>query len=322
MNSSLPEAFIQRLKSFFPDDNIDSLLKGYETLREPTIRVNTLKININEFLNEMNKSNIKPQFISWIKNAFRLSKLSTRELTDQELYKKGGFYIQSLSSMIPALILDPTSEDTVLDMAAAPGSKTTQMAAMMKNKGKIVANDNSRTRIFKLKQNIEIQGVINTEVKTLDGQSIWKKYPEYFDKVLLDAPCSMEGTFNVAKPESFAYWSEKRIKQFSKLQKWLLRSAISAAKPGAIIVYSTCTLSPEENEDVIDWILKKEKGNVQLEVISIKELKAFPAFLSYKQKTFHPDLQKCLRILPSSEMEGFFVAKLRKTRSTVKRSSL
>ncbi|MEO6509049.1 MAG: RsmB/NOP family class I SAM-dependent RNA methyltransferase, partial [Patescibacteria group bacterium] len=196
-------------------------------------------------------------------------------------------------------------------------SKTTQIAAMMSNKGKIIANDPSRERLFKLKQNIETQHLQNTEIISQDGQSLWRLYPEYFDKVLLDAPCSMEGTFSYLVPKSFSYWSAKKIKVLSKQQKWLLRSAVSCTKPGGTIVYSTCTLSPEENEEVISWILEKEKDTVQLEEISINHIGTYPPFTSYKNNRFDPEVHNTLRILPSNKMEGFYVAKLRKIRSNI-----
>jgi 16S rRNA (cytosine1407-C5)-methyltransferase len=307
MNSVLPNAFIERLHNQFPEAAVQEMLAAFSHQRAPSIRTTP---GVREIF-------LKPRTPSWIKNALILPEHTTRQLTDLPEFKQGLFYIQSLSSMIPGLVLDPKEDEVVLDMAAAPGSKTTQMAAMMNNKGKIIANDNSRQRTFKLKQNLDHQGVTNTGVISMDGQAIWKKYPEYFDKVLLDAPCSLEGTFCTLKPESYSYWSEKKIKQFSKLQKWLLRSAVSATKPGGTIVYSTCTISPEENEEVIDWILEKEKNTVELEEIQIKDLERYPAFTTYKNKTFHPNIRKTLRILPSTEMEGFFVAKLRKSRSNV-----
>jgi 16S rRNA (cytosine1407-C5)-methyltransferase len=317
MSPPLPKAYTDKLHTEFPYETVNEIVKGSLEIRVPNARVNTLKTTLEELLNQLKNTETKPQLTSWIKNALSFPYNTSRELTELSEYKKGELYLQSLSSMIPAFVLDPKENDVVLDMAAAPGSKTTQMAAMMSNKGKIIANDNSRERMFKLKGNLQNQGVTNTESTCMDGESLWKKYPEYFDKVLLDAPCSMEGTFCAAKPETYAYWSEKRSKQLAKLQKWLLRSAVSAAKPGATVVYSTCTLAPEENEEVIDWILQKEKGAVQLEDINMPGIKTYPAFLSYKYKTFHPDLQKCLRILPSHQMEGFFVAKLHKLRSTV-----
>ena len=243
---------------------------------------------------------------------------TTEGITELSVYKEGKVYIQSLSSMIPALILSPTKDDVVLDMAAAPGSKTTQMAMMMNNGGQIVANDMSHERLYKLKANLAQQSVTNTTCSHSAGQSLWQRYPEYFDKVLLDAPCSMEGRFDGTDPETFDDWSTKKIKRLSKLQKWLLRSAVSATKVGGTIVYSTCTLAPEENEEVINWILEKEARTVQLEDISIEGLEMMNGLTSWQDKQFTPELTKTKRILPSNTMEGFYIAKIKKIQSNVR----
>jgi tRNA (cytosine49-C5)-methyltransferase len=146
---------------------------------------------------------------------------------------------------------------------------------------------------------------------------LWQKYPEYFDKVLLDSPCSLEGRFDASDPKSYQDWSPKKVKLLSKMQKFLLRSAISLCKIGGEVVYSTCTLSPEENEEVIDWILSKEGGAVSVETISFKVPHEIPGLASWKGKLFNPEVQKSIRILPSKEMEGFFVVKLKKHKSTI-----
>ncbi|HSW89144.1 MAG TPA: RsmB/NOP family class I SAM-dependent RNA methyltransferase, partial [Candidatus Saccharimonadales bacterium] len=238
-------------------------------------------------------------------------------LMETPLYKEGLLYIQSLSSMIPALVLNPHPKELVLDLAAAPGSKTTQMATMMRNTGILVANDISRARMYKLKANVANQSVTNTTFLNLPGQFIWKKYPEYFDRTLVDAPCSLEGRINCYDPKSYQDWSPKKVDLLSQKERFLLRSAISATKPGGIIVYSTCTLSPEENEEVIDWILKKEGDAIDIEPIEIKGLKSDEPIMQWRKQTFNPRIKNTLRIFPSSTMEGFFVAKIRKLKSTI-----
>jgi NOL1/NOP2/sun family putative RNA methylase len=233
------------------------------------------------------------------------------------LYKEGYFYVQSLSSMIPPLVLDPKSTDKVLDICAAPGSKTTQMAAMMENKGEVLANDSSPIRRMKLEANLKIQGVKNTYLSGFPAQSLWEKFPEFFDKTLVDVPCSMEGRFCTFEPKSYEGWSEKKVKNLAKLQKWMLRSAVSATKPGGRIVYSTCTLSPEENEEVIDWILEKEKGNIEITQFSITNIQFSNGITEWEGGEYNPEVKKCARINPSGTMEGFFVASIRKIKSNV-----
>jgi NOL1/NOP2/sun family putative RNA methylase len=233
------------------------------------------------------------------------------------LYKEGYLYVQSLSSMIPPLVLDPKKDEKILDIAAAPGSKTTQMATMMGNTGEILGNDTSPIRRLKLQANLKIQGATNTYTSGFAAQMIWEKFPEFFDKVLCDVPCSMEGRFATYEPKSYLGWSVKKVKNLSKLQKWMLRSAVSAAKEGGRIVYSTCTISPEENEEVIDWILDKEKGNIILEKISVTGLRFSEGITEWEGAKYNPEVLKCARIIPSDTMEGFFIASIRKIRSNV-----
>jgi 16S rRNA (cytosine1407-C5)-methyltransferase len=317
-NTNLPPLFIERLAQLFLDqieyqNAVDSMQKS----RKIIIRINTLKSNRNEVIDELKKLNLHFSALPWYSDALILEEIESRNLTELSLYKEGKIYIQSLSSMIPALILNPDKNDKVLDIAAAPGSKTTQIAAMMNNSGEIIANDISRERLYKLKANLEHQGVTNVKTVSIPGQSIWQKYPEYFDKVLLDAPCSMEGRFQAEDAETYADWSMKKIKRLSKLQKWLLRSAVSSTKVGGTIVYSTCTLAPEENEEVINWILEKESKHIQLEEVHLENLHMKNGLTHWLKDSYSEELKKTKRILPTDTMEGFFVAKIKKTHSNV-----
>lgn len=287
----MPPDFLERLKQSVSDKRYEEIIHAFSLKRPTTFRVNTLKSNEETLLSSFSNLGFELEKTTDIAYAFILKNKSLRELTETSPYKNGELYVQSLSSMLPPIILDPKPGDRVLDIAAAPGSKTTQMAARMENRGEIVANDTSLKRIYRLKANLVLQGATIAHVSRDDGRSIWKRYPEYFDRTLVDAPCSMEGRFNSDDPKSYQDWSIKKVKELSRLQHWLLRSAISATKPGGVIVYSTCTINTEENEDVIDWIVEKENGN-----ISIEETK---------------------RIDPSALMEGFFIAKIKKLRSTI-----
>ena len=248
----LPEAFLDRLDEIIPSEHVRDVLDSYTKKRPTTLRVNTLKNTKDEFLSRVQTEKISLTPVSWYPLAYIVPTLGQKSITDFEFYKQGMCYVQSLSSMIPPLVLDPKPGEMILDMTAAPGSKTTQMAMMMENSGTIIANDNSRIREYKLAANLTMQGVTNTSIRFGAGQILWQDYPEKFDKALVDAPCSMEGTFTTADPKSYDYWSTNKIKELVERQKWLLRSAISATKPGGTIIYSTCTLSPEENEDIID----------------------------------------------------------------------
>lgn len=317
--NQFPPIFLERLARIFPQpDQYQSILSAFTTKNTIAIRVNTLKATPEEVKKIIVDSGISFSIIPWYPHAILLKNVLAKNLTTLPMYKEGKIYIQSLSSMIPALILNPDKNDKILDMAAAPGSKTTQLAAMMENQGEIVANDMSHERLYKLKANLTLQGVTNTKPLHGAGQSLWQKYPEYFDKVLVDAPCSMEGRFNLDEAESFEDWSMKKIKRLSKLQKWLLRSAISATKVDGLIIYSTCTLAPEENEEVINWILEKESKTIVLESITVPHLEMTDGMTSWEDTQFSPELKHTKRIMPSVNMEGFFIAKIRKINSNVR----
>lgn len=316
--NKLPERFLERLEKIVPEEKRDEVLETFCHERPTTFRANTLKITAEELEKELQQAKIAIERVSWYPDAFILHGEKT-ELMNHPLYQQGYLYIQSLSSMIPPLVLNPQPKDFVLDIAAAPGSKTTQMAAMMQNQGMIVANDISPNRIYKLKANLQQQGVTNTTTLRQPGEFIWRKYPEYFDKTLVDAPCSLEGRINCYDPKSFAEWSVKKVEILSQRERYLLRSAISATKPGGIIIYSTCTLAPEENEEVIDWILKKEGDAIEIEPIEMNGLPESTPVMQWRKKIFDPRVKHTMRIFPSKTMEGFFVAKIRKVRSTIQR---
>jgi len=313
--TDLPEKFLERLKRLFEPKTLEDVLKAMQTKPLPSFRTNTLKITTDVLEEALKRQNFDIEQVSWYKDAFILKNKSVRELTETEAYKQGQIYIQNLSSMIPSLVLDPKPDEQILDLCAAPGSKTTQIAALMQNQGEIIANDLSRQRLYKLTANLTMYGVTNTTTLNLPGQTLWKKYPEYFDKTLVDVPCTMEGRIRFDDPDTYKDWKLGKIKELAPKQQYLLRSAISATKPGGLIVYSTCTLAPEENEGVIDWILKKEGDAIQVEKIQIKNLDLKEGLTKWN-KTFHPQTSLTSRIFPSQQMEGFFIAKIRKIKST------
>lgn len=310
----LPKDFLRRLRFIVPAKKYGAVLKAYSLRRPTTFRANTLKISSEELEERLENKGIAVRKLHWYKNAFILLD-DRKKLTESIFYKQGFIYVQSLSSMVPPLVLQVKPRERVLDITAAPGSKTTQIAVMMENKGEILANDISPIRILKLRANLSIQGVTNVKTIRSDGRSLWKDYPQYFDRTLADVSCSMEGTFNVHNKKSYSSWSIKNIKKLANQSKWILRSAVSATKVGGRIVYSTCTLAPEENEEVIDWILLKEKGNIRLEEFNVPGLVFNDALPGWQGKRYNQEVLKTKRILPSDLMEGFYIAVLRKIKA-------
>lgn len=313
--TQLPDKMLERWELLYGQEKLPDILNTFSLKRLPSFRINTLKEDRNTLL-QLEKEGFSIEKVSWYNDAYILKDKSIRELTETSVYKNGEIYIQNLSSMIPVLVLGPRQDEKILDLAAAPGSKTTQIAALMHNTGEITANDLSRQRLFKLRYNLTQAGVTNTKVLNLPGESFWKKLPEYFDRTLVDVPCTMEGRIQCDDPLSYRDWSPKKIKQLAKLQKFLLRSAVSATKVGGTIVYSTCTLSPEENEEVIEWILEKTNGALELESIQIPSIPFINGIGKWNKKVY-PNAHATARIQPDNNFEGFFIAKLIKTKTTI-----
>mgnify|MGYP000978255406 CR=1 FL=1 len=261
-------------------------------------------------MNSLSNQGFQISPISGLVNAFTLMNRTQKELTETTEYKDGLIYLQNASSQIPAVVLSPKPGDTVLDICAAPGSKTTQMAAMMENTGQIIANDMSRVRLYKLSSNLKSLGVTNTTTFHLRAQDMWRKFPNTFDKVLVDVPCSMEGRFIEGYEKSYKDWSLKKVAKLSSYQKQILHSAVSCTKPGGVIVYSTCTISPEENEEVISWFLNKHKGQVELVDVEINSKNVIPGLNDFGGEKYIEGIDKTKRIVPDDIFEAFYVAKL------------
>jgi len=250
-----------------------------------TFRVNTGLVNLNEALRELRRTKfiIKP---GPLPNSFIvLKEPEGLKLSETKLVNEGKIYIQNLSSMVPVYMLDPQEGERILDLCAAPGSKTSQMAIITKGSAQIVAVENNKKRIFKMEENLQRQGIKNVEVIYSSGVGLERKYNlfnEYFDKILVDAPCSNEGLICLTEPDTFEYWNPKQPKSLSKLQRKLLASAIRMLVPGGTLVYSTCTFSREENEQNVTWVLAKFKFMSLLEVKKILPDGLFTGFFAAK----------------------------------------
>ena len=308
----LPKDFLDRLASIIPQEYWLQVRNSFEKIKPVTFRVNRLKAQPESVMNELQGQGFSLQPVAWNQEAFILKQGTQRELQDTPAYREGRIYLQELSSMVPVLLLDPQPGETVLDMAAAPGSKTTQIAALMQNRGKLFANDPSRSRFFKLKANLEAQGVQNAVLSQKPGEKFSRSHPEFFDLILLDTPCSGEGRFHRAEPESFCEWKLSKIKSLVPRQKMLFYSAFQALKPGGVLVYSTCTFAPEENEGILDWALEKFGDRLSIEEIKLPFSNQMSGLAGWKKKIYPPEVRNAVRILPDEMMEGFFVAKIKK----------
>lgn len=217
----------------------------------------------------------------------------------------GQGYIFDPISAVPVLALEPKPNEKILDMCAAPGTKTILIAHVTNNLGNIVANDISRNRVMRLQENIE-KYRINAEIKNVSGRII----KDVFDKVLLDAPCSGEGIIN-KKEKLFYVWSEKRIGFLSRKQKKLIKNAFHILNGNGILVYSTCTFAPEENEEVVQFLLDKN-DDAKLENIGV-DIDCSAGLREWRSVKFVESMRRCMRIYPRhNATSGFFIAKIRK----------
>jgi NOL1/NOP2/sun family putative RNA methylase len=302
----LPKDFIAFLEATFPQPVSEAILKGMGARRFTTLRVNTLRSSAAALMEFFRKRAVKHHRVPWYPDAFILLELRERDVQSWGQYQRGELYMQSLSSMVPALALAPRPGETVLDIAAAPGSKTTQIAALMENRGCIVANELDGVRAQRLAYNVNLQGCTSVEVRVGRGEKLGDASPERFDRVLLDAPCSGEGRFIVHEPNTSRTWSKKNVAESARLQRKLLTSAARALKPGGTLVYSTCTLNLEEDESMVHWAL----GNLPLAVEKIPL--SIPGSYAGITRGLDPTIKSALRIMPDAEREGFFICRMRK----------
>ena len=269
--SKLPIDFINELNHDFTERNVDKILTGMSEERYTTFRVNYLKSNEVEVEDELVKNGLEFEKVRITEsnfnfNAYVIYNKNEKDLSKLKIYEDGKIYVQSISSMIPPIILRPEPGERVLDMAAAPGSKTTQMATMMNNEGYILANEIDKFRCEKLKYNVEKQGASIVHIINKDGTQLFNNVKS-FDKILVDAPCSGEGRFIVSNKKNYEHWSLKMQKELVEIQKKLLSNAINLCKINGTILYSTCALSLAENEKVIDWAINN--FNIEIEKINI-----------------------------------------------------
>lgn len=302
----LPIDFIENIYELYDPLKVDQILQGMMNPRNTTIRVNTIKYNIQDLMRYFKEKNIKFERVLWYSDALIIKNATEKELQKLEIYEKGYIYLQSLSSMVPPLVLNPKKGEKVLDLTAAPGSKTTQMAALMENEGYILANELDKIRSERLQYNVKSQGAEIVEVINGRGEKIGNSYTEYFDKVLLDTPCSGEGRFLLGKPMTYKEWSLKKVNQLAKIQKKLFESAYKATKRNGIMVYSTCTINKEENEYILDWAVNNFDIKLLEINLNIKEA------IKGDNTGLNSSIDRAIKILPSQNMEGFFVAKIKK----------
>ncbi|MCA9374700.1 RsmB/NOP family class I SAM-dependent RNA methyltransferase [Candidatus Dojkabacteria bacterium] len=283
------------------------------------IRLNPLAGPVENIKSRVESKGFTLEPVSWSKDTYIIRDNDKSELSKITEYKSGLFYIQSLSSMLPVIALGSKPGERILDMCAAPGSKTSMIAALTGDKADLVANDQDFRRIGKLRNIIYQFHIKNIKVTQTPGESIGSRFSSHFDKVLLDAPCSGEGLIYLRSPRPLRFWSIKKVKAMSKLQKKLIESAYLCLKPGGTLVYSTCTLEPDENEAVLTHLIERHT-EAKIEEISVVKGDSFeeykqlvtPGIKHWSGNDYSEQVTKAVRVIPSSLMPAFFIAKIRK----------
>ena len=294
----IPSFLKEKLITQYGEEITQKIIKGYMAKRKTTLRVNTLKTSLHNVIDILDKNNIKFKRVNWYNDALIIENANESDIQNLDIYKNGEIYLQSLSSMLPPLILNPQEKTDILDMAAAPGGKTTQIATIVNNNASITACELNKIRAERLKYNIEKQGA-KAYVMVTDARKIDSFFS--FDKILLDAPCSGSGTLNLNNGISEKNFSLNLISKSVKAQTALLEKALKILKPGCEMVYSTCSILQEENEEILEKVLSKNKAKIVPIDFESKDLPSLPT-----------RIMGTLCVAPNELYEGFFIAKIKK----------
>ena len=293
MNKQVPEFLNEILEKQYGKQITEKIIAGYLKQKPVTLRVNTIKTTIEQVKENLSQNGIEYEEIKWYNSALIIKNVREEEIRKLKIYENGEIYLQSLSSMLPAIVLQPRENENILDMTAAPGGKTTQIATITENKAFITACEKNKIRAERLKYNLQKQGVGSVNVMTEDARNLSDYFS--FEKILLDAPCSGSGTENIFSKN----FSKILIEKSAKTQEILLRKAINILKPGGTMIYSTCSILKQENEDILNKVLK----NTNMEIVPIE--------LNNEIPVLPVSIDGTICVAPTELYEGFFMAKIR-----------
>jgi len=300
MMDRLPEYLRQSLCRQYGDETAEQIAQGMAEKRRTSLRVNTLKSDAKTVAEQLTQAGIAFEKAPFSADAFLLTEAREKDIWTLPMYEKGEVYLQSLSSMLPPLALAPQAGTDILDMAAAPGGKTTQIAALTGNRANITACEINQIRADKMRYNLEKQGCGRVNVMVRDASKMEDFFR--FDQILLDAPCSGSGTILLDNPQTYKAFSEKLVRNSARIQLSLLKKALTILKPEQTMVYSTCSILKTENEDIVNNALRAAKAHVEPIVMpGIEELPLLPCAIP-----------GALLVRPNEKYEGFFLCKIRK----------
>ena len=274
MEKQRPQFLKELLIEQYGEEISAKIENGYKAQRPVTLRVNNLKTSLEKAKEKLDEAQIEYETISWYEKALIIKNVREEEIRKLEIYENGEIYLQSLSSMLPPIILEPKAGENILDMTAAPGGKTTEIAALTENKAYITACEKNKIRAERLKFNLQKQGVKSANIMVEDA----RKLSDYF---------SFDKNF-----------SKELVERSVKFQEELLSKALKILKPGGEMVYSTCSILKQENEKVLERVLSK--GNAQIEPITVQDIEVLPSKIA-----------ETITVCPTENYEGFFVAKIK-----------
>ena len=299
IEEKLPENLINKIINQYGEELSNKIFNAYCSKKNVSLRVNSLKSNKEEVIKFFEDNKIEYEQVSWYGDAFVLKNVSETDLEKTVFYEEGKIYLQNLSSMLPPLVLEPKEKKDILDMTAAPGGKTTEIAALTNNLAYITACEMKKIRADRLRYNLKKQGanafVIEKDARNLDD---FLKY----DQILLDAPCSGSGTIVLTEESENVRFTEGFEEKLEKVQTKLLAKAITLLKKGEEMVYSTCSILERENENIVNKFISQGKVEVvPFDEDRFKDIKLLPC-----------KIKGAMCVMPNENFEGFFAVKLRK----------
>lgn len=323
--TGLPDEFLKRLKELLPAELHDAVSETFLLPRRAAVRINPLRGDPTTIREGLIAAGVELTPVPWSEVSFSIPTAHREIASRSPASERGEVYLQSLSSQLAAVVLAPNPCDQVLDLAAAPGGKAAHLAALMQNQGLLSCVEPIRSRFFRLQANLKQQGITIARFYMTDGRTVGNKVGPRFDRALLDAPCSGEARFSTTDPRSFATWSLRKLKETSRKQIGLIKSAFQSLKPGGRLLYATCSFAPEENERVVASLLKKfpeqagilpidfpTRENLPGILAPNTEIPRLPGLKQFGEETFPDDLNKTVRIIPNHLYDGFYLALIEK----------
>lgn len=300
MHEGVPAYLAQLLCAQYGEETAERIAQGYAAQRAVTLRANPLKASAETVKEKLAAQGIETSPVAWYGDAMIVHGVREDALTRLDLYENGEIYLQSLSSMIPPLLLGAKPGENVLDMAAAPGGKTTEIAALTGNQAMVTACEMNKIRADRLRYNVQRQGATRVTVMNIDSRNLDDLFS--FDRILLDAPCSGSGTVQLGNPRSKGQFSKEFLARTTKQQEALLLKALRLLRPGCEMIYSTCSVLAQENENIVERVLRKANAEVvPLDLTAFESVPQLPV-----------SIPGTLCVMPDALHEGFFVAKLRR----------